>query len=209
VSEQFALFERLPPGPEGLRYVDDFLTAEDEEHLLCRVAALPLQPFQFAPFEGKRRVASFGYRYDYHLQKLKPAEPFPPWLQEVVSRIEAFGGEETTIAQVLCTEYDAGVGIGWHRDKAHFGRVFGLSLGSSCRLRFRRKTGDRWDRFSLETKPRSLYEMEGAARWKWEHSILSVDAPRTSITFRSMSDLPLHPKRSAKSNAASRNGTLK
>ena len=43
----------------------------------------------------------------------------------------------TRIAQVLCTEYDVGVGIGWHRDKPHFDRVFGLSLGSACKFRFR------------------------------------------------------------------------
>jgi alkylated DNA repair dioxygenase AlkB len=193
VSEQFALFERPAPGPKGLRYVDDFLTADVEEQLISRVAALPLQPFQFGAFEGKRRVASFGYRYDYHLQKLTPTEPFPPWLQEIVARIEAFAGEGTAIAQVLCTEYDTGVGIGWHRDKGHFGRIFGLSLGSSCRLRFRRKAGDQWDRFSLEAKPRSLYEMDGASRWKWEYSISSVESPRTSITFRSMSDVPFIP----------------
>ena len=43
--------------------------------------------------------------------------------------------------QVLCTEYDTGVGIGWHRDKPHFDRVFGLSLGSACKFRFRRRAG--------------------------------------------------------------------
>jgi alkylated DNA repair dioxygenase AlkB len=188
VSEQLALFDRVAPGPSGLRAIDDFVTPAVEAQLIRHVAALPLQPFQFGAFEGKRRVASFGFRYDYQLQKLKEAEPIPPWLQEIAARVEAFGGEGSAIAQVLCTEYDTGVGIGWHRDKPHFGRVFGLSLGSPCRLRFRRKTGDRWDRFSLEARPRSLYEMNGASRWEWQHSILAVEGPRTSITFRSMAD---------------------
>ena len=90
------------------------------------------------------------------------------------------------IRQVLCTEYDVGVGIGWHRDKPHFDEVFGLSLGSASKLRFRRKTGEKWERFSLDAEPRSLYVMTGESRHVWEHSIPPVQAPRYSITFRSM-----------------------
>jgi alkylated DNA repair dioxygenase AlkB len=188
MSEQLAFFDSISSGPEGLRYVDGFVTAAVEQQLIRQVAALPLQPFQFGAFEGKRRVASFGFRYDYQLQKLRQAELIPPWLQEIAARVEAFGGEGAAIAQVLCTEYDTGVGIGWHRDKPHFGRVFGLSLGSPCGLRFRKKTGDRWQRYALQVRPRSLYEMNGPSRWEWEHSILSVDAPRYSITFRTMAN---------------------
>jgi alkylated DNA repair dioxygenase AlkB len=188
VSDQLALFDELSARPEGLRYVEDFVTAADERQLIRQVAALPLQPFQFGAFEGRRRVASFGFRYNYGLQQLEEAAPIPQWLREIAARVEIFGGKETAIVQVLCTEYDTGVGIGWHRDKPHFGRVFGLSLGSACRLRFRSKTGDRWERYALEARPCSLYEMDGPSRWQWEHSILSVDAPRHSITFRTMAD---------------------
>jgi hypothetical protein len=98
---------------------------------------LPLQPFQFGQFVGKRRVASFGFRYDYDLRQLQRAEPVPGWLAETVEKIETFGGPSTRIRQVLCTEYDVGVGIGWHRDKPHFDRIFGLSLEASIRERRR------------------------------------------------------------------------
>jgi alkylated DNA repair dioxygenase AlkB len=188
VSEQLSFFDHPASGPAGLRHVDGFVTEAVEQQLIRRVAALPLQPFQFGTFEGKRRIASFGFRYDYQLRRLKEAGSIPSWLREIAARVEVFGGEGTVIAQVLCTEYDRGVGIGWHRDKPHFGRVFGLSLGSACRLRFRTKAGGRWERFSLQAEPRSLYEMGGPSRWQWEHSIPPVDAPRYSITFRTMAD---------------------
>jgi alkylated DNA repair dioxygenase AlkB len=188
MSEQLAFFDPAPSGPEGLRYVEDFVTTAMERDLIRQIAALPLQPFQFGAFEGKRRVASFGFRYDYEFQKLRAADAIPPWLRQIAARVEAFGAKGTEIAQVLCTEYDAGVGIGWHRDKPHFARIFGLSLGSDCRFRFRKKTGDRWQRHTLETRARSLYEMSGPARWEWEHSIPPVGAPRYSITFRTMAD---------------------
>jgi alkylated DNA repair dioxygenase AlkB len=65
--------------------------------------------------------------------------------------------------------------------------VFGLSLGSACKFRFRRTApSGKWERFTLEAQPRSLYAMTGEARHGWEHSIPSVETPRYSITFRTM-----------------------
>lgn len=174
--------------PEGLRYTEDFISPATEQKLIAHVSALPLQPFQFGIYEGKRRVASFGFRYDYTLRRLENAEQIPPWLFPLVAQVEASAGEGTRIAQVLCTEYDTGVGIGWHRDKPQFDKIFGLSLGSSCKFRFRKPNGDKWQRFTLDAAPRSLYMMSGESRQVWEHSIPGVEAPRASITFRTMTD---------------------
>jgi alkylated DNA repair dioxygenase AlkB len=188
MPEQFSLFDTRPAGPDGLRYADAFISPHQEQILIAEIAALPLQPFQFGAYEGKRRVASFGFRYDYTLRQLREAEPIPTWLNSIIGDVEAFGGPGIRIQQVLCTEYDVGVGIGWHRDKPHFDRVFGLSLGSACKFRFRRPSGATWERFTLEAQPRSLYMMSGESRKVWEHSIPAVEAPRYSITFRTMVD---------------------
>jgi alkylated DNA repair dioxygenase AlkB len=88
------------------------------------------------------------------------------------------------LQQVLVTEYDAGAGIGWHRDKAVFGEVVGISLLSPCRFRLRRKAGTTWERVSLTAEPRSGYLLSGPSRTEWEHSIPEVDELRYSITFR-------------------------
>jgi alkylated DNA repair dioxygenase AlkB len=112
LPDQLALFSDTPALPDGLRYSADFISHEVERELVMRVAALPLQPFQFGLYEGKRRVASFGWRYDYSQRRLLPAEPFPGWLTALIRQSEAFGGSDTRIDQVLCTEYEAGVGIG-------------------------------------------------------------------------------------------------
>jgi alkylated DNA repair dioxygenase AlkB len=188
LNQQLALFPQAETSPQGLGHVEAFISSTVERELICHVSALPLQPFQFGAFEGKRSVASFGFRYDYTSQRLQSAEPIPSWLGPLIERVEEYGGPGTQIAQVLCTEYDIGVGIGWHRDKPHFGRIFGLSLGSPCKLRFRRTVDDRWQRFTLAAAPRSLYLMSGEARHSWEHSIPAVEAPRYSITFRTMAD---------------------
>lgn len=184
---QLALFEDQMSGPKGLRYAPDFVSKETGRALIARIAELPLQPFQFGAFEGHRRVKSFGHRYDYTLQKLTEAEPIPDWLAEIARAVEAFGNlREGSVRQILCTEYDVGVGIGWHRDKPHYDKVFGLSLGSPCRFRFRRKRSETWERFTLLAEPRSLYLMDGEARQSWEHSIPPVEQQRYSITFRTM-----------------------
>ena len=192
-GQQLALFPpdtgSAPAVPEGLRYAAEFISPDLERDLIGRISALPLQPFQFGAYEGKRRVASFGFRYDYAQRRLQQAEPIPAWLAPVINQVEAFGGPSTRIAQVLCTEYDTGVGIGWHRDKPHFDRIFGLSLGSPCKFRFRKAAGGTWQRYTLAAEPRSLYMMSGESRTMWEHSIPGVEAPRYSITFRTMVDL--------------------
>jgi alkylated DNA repair dioxygenase AlkB len=188
VTGQLALFPQPQATPQGLRVTDEFISTSLERDLIGEVSALPLQPFQFGAFEGKRRVASFGFRYDYTLQRLQPAEPIPGWLLPLIQQVEAYGGPSTRIAQVLCTEYDVGVGIGWHRDKPHFDRIFGLSLGSPCKFRLRRAVGEKWQRYTLEATPRSLYVMSGESRRVWEHSIPGVEAPRCSITFRTMAE---------------------
>ena len=97
-----------------------------------------------------------------------------------------FSRSGSVTKHALCTEYDVGAGIGWHRDKKHFDQVFGLSLASACKFLFRRKAGKKWERFTLNAQPRSLYVMTGASRHLWEHSIPPVETPRYSITFRTM-----------------------
>jgi hypothetical protein len=90
VSDQLALFDNSLPAPEGLHYTADFVSAAVEQELISAISALPLQPFQFGAFEGKRRVASFGFRYDYTLRQLQQAEPVPVWLAEAIERVETW-----------------------------------------------------------------------------------------------------------------------
>jgi alkylated DNA repair dioxygenase AlkB len=184
---QLALFPEQNANPEGLRYQPEFVSKAVEQELVARISELPLKPFQFGAYEGKRRVAAFGFRYDDTLRKLQEAEAIPGWLRQVIGAVEKFGGlAGGSVRQILCTEYDAGVGIGWHRDRPHFDEVFGLSLASSCKFRFRRAAGDKWQRFTLSAEPRSLYLMSGESRQVWEHSIPAVEQRRYSITFRTV-----------------------
>jgi alkylated DNA repair dioxygenase AlkB len=183
---QPSLFDAPPPDlPEGLAYQPEFVSRQEEAELARRLEALPLAPFQFHGFEGNRRVVSFGWRYDFNDGGLKPAEPFPDWLQPLAARAEAFAGVAPgVVRQALLTEYAPGAGIGWHRDRPLFEDVVGVSLLSPCRLRLRLRQADGWKRAALTAEPRSAYLLRGPARREWEHSIPPLQALRYSITFR-------------------------
>ena len=173
--------------PEGLRYHPDVVSPEQEATLARELGALPFKPFDFQGFLANRRVVSFGYRYDYDRRAVVEAAPFPGFLMSLWRRIAAvFDRPEDAFRQVLINEYQPGAGIGWHRDKAQFDEVVGVSLLAPCRLRFRRKAGASWERASLAVWPRSRYLLSGPARRTWEHSIPALDRLRYSITFRTL-----------------------
>ena len=180
-----SLFESPLALPKGFRYEPDFLSADEERELVARVQSLPFKGFEFHGFVGNRRVVSFGWKYDFGERQLQKADDMPPFLLPLRQRAAAFAGLEPSAFQhALVIEYSPGAGIGWHRDKAVFDEVVGISLVSPCRFRFRRKQGDRWERASLITEPRSAYLLAGPSRTEWEHSIPAVDRLRYSITFR-------------------------
>jgi alkylated DNA repair dioxygenase AlkB len=171
--------------PEGFSYQPDALTEEQEAALLREFTGLDFSPFQFHGFVGKRRVVSFGWRYDFNGGGLTPTEPLPSFLLPVRDIAGAFANiPPGEFQQALITEYGPGATIGWHRDRSVFAEVVGLSLLSDCTFRLRRRNGDRFERASLNVARRSIYLLSGASRSEWEHSIPEVDALRYSITFR-------------------------
>jgi alkylated DNA repair dioxygenase AlkB len=183
-SDLFAAPARLP---EGFRYHPDVLSFEEEEALAREVAALPFKPFDFHGYLANRQVVSFGYRYDYDRRAVVEAAPLPSFLVSLRRKVAAiFDRPEDAFQQVLINEYRPGAGIGWHRDKAQFDEVVGVSLLAPCVLRFRRKAGETWDRASLSLEPRSAYLLSGPARREWEHSIPALSRLRYSITLRTL-----------------------
>jgi alkylated DNA repair dioxygenase AlkB len=188
-AKQLGFFGAGVGMPEGFKYQPDVLSPDEEQQLLGEVRELPFKEFQFQGYVGKRRVVSFGWQYDFNQRVLRKADDIPSFLLTLREAAGSFSGvAPERLQQVLVTEYAAGAGIGWHRDKAVFGEVVGISLLSSCRFRLRRKVGTTWERVSLTAEPRSGYLLSGPSRTEWEHSIPEVDTLRYSITFRNFRD---------------------
>jgi alkylated DNA repair dioxygenase AlkB len=186
--DQMDLFDGAPSLPEGFVYRSEFVTGAEERALVRWAEGLPFEKFAFHGHVGKRRVVSFGWRYDFEGGGLRKAdEEMPAILLPLRERAAALAGSGTSSFQhVLVTEYAAGAGIGWHRDKRVFDRVVGISLGSGCDFRLRRAKGTGWERATVVAEARSAYLLSGPARWEWEHSILAVEQLRYSITFREL-----------------------
>lgn len=182
-----ALFDLPPVAPEGFRYREDFLTPAEEQAMVAQLAELDFEPFQFRGYEGRRRVVSFGQRYDFNGPGLVEAEPMPPWLLSIRDRAAEFAGlPPQTLTHVLINEYREGAPIGWHKDRPVFEKVIGISLLAPTTMRFRRRVGERFERINTPLAPRSAYLLDGPARTVWEHSLPEAKAHRYSITFRNL-----------------------
>jgi len=190
MASQFSFFQNQEDVNrlEGFRYERELIDPATEDALVAHVRELPFQEFEFHGYKGKRRVVSFGWKYEFSGGgQLRKADEIPEFLVRLRSLAASFATLKPEAFQhVLVTEYGPGAGIGWHRDKAVFGQVVGVSLLAPCILRFRKKVNTKWDRVNVFAEPRSAYHLTGPARAEWEHSILRVDALRYSITFRTM-----------------------
>jgi alkylated DNA repair dioxygenase AlkB len=185
MDQQDALF----PEPRGFRYREDIVTEAEEASLVSSLEQLDLKPFEFQGHLGNRRVVSFGLKYDYGRRAVEQASAMPAFLDDLLVRVAEFAGlAPYAFRQVGVNEYRPGAGIGWHKDKAQFGIVVGVSLFALATMRFRRADGARWNRISHTLKPRSIYLLSGESRTEWEHSIPPQTNLRYSVTFRTLSE---------------------
>ena len=174
--------------PPGCVHRPEFLSVEEEAGLLAWLGGLPFTAARYKAYEARRRVVSWGGRYDFDTNTLHEAEPVPPALWPLRSRCAQWAGvPEDALQHALAAEYAPGTPLGWHRDVPDFELVIGVSLGGEGRLRFRPwpPTAPKKDEVVvLDLAPRSIYRLSGQARWGWQHSVAPTRALRYSITFR-------------------------
>lgn len=176
-----------PPPPDGFRYRPELIGATEEARLLAGIRTLPFRDFEFRGYTGKRRVVSFGWQYDFTARRLSRVDDIPDLLLPLRAAAADFAGlAADDLRHVLVTEYGPGAAIGWHRDRAVFGEIVGVSLLGACTFRLRREAEGGWERYSVRADARSAYLLSGPARTEWEHSIQPVETLRYSITFRNL-----------------------
>jgi alkylated DNA repair dioxygenase AlkB len=179
--------------PNGFRYYDEFISAEDEASLAAELATLAFSTFEMRGVAARRRVAFFGASYDAGAV----APPLPTFLLALRERVAvSVGLDAGAFEMALVNEYPAGAPIGWHRDAPQYDIVAGVSLLSACRMKFRpyispgartatpghRRTATH----EVALERRSLYLLAGESRTAYEHHIPAVAALRYSITFRTL-----------------------
>lgn len=185
---QTTLFD--PVLPQGLALQPDFVAPAEEAALVEWIGTLPLEQARYKSYTARRRVLGFGSRFDYDDNRLLPAPPLPEALLPLRDRAAAWAGvEPQALANALVAEYRPGTPLGWHRDVPDYELVIGLSLGGPARMRLRRyppAPGRKQQVLDLELAPRSIYRLQGEARWGWQHGIAPTPGLRWSITLRTL-----------------------
>jgi alkylated DNA repair dioxygenase AlkB len=193
VNGDLNLFAVAAKVPDGFIYRENFISEAEEQALIREIQSLHLKSFKYYQFTGKRRIASFGWQYEFGKSEITTAPDMPAFLLPV--RIRAgtlFNIDPNSLMQTSIIEYSTGSPIGWHRDISQFGVVVGISLGAACRMRFRKynrvrsRSLKRDEILSIELQPRSIYLMSGASRELCQHSIPPVKDLRYSIMMRTL-----------------------
>lgn len=184
------LFNQPPILPEGFYYYPDFIDQEEERQLLVVIQQLELHAMVFQGYTAKRKVASFGYDYNFTTRKLTKGIPIPNSFSRIIDQVtEQLLMDREQIAELLVTEYPIGSVINWHRDAPPFETIAGISLAADCIFKLRpydQSLRSRKSVISFPVKQRSLYIMQGSARSDWEHSTAPVHDIRYSITLRTL-----------------------
>lgn len=180
------------PAIAGLRYIRDFIDQQKHDELLCQIDASPWLT------DLKRRVQHYGYKYDYKSRSVNYSMrigPLPQWAEELADILCERRLTLERPDQVIVNEYRPGQGIASHVDcvPCFTDTIISLSLGSPCVMEFTNKeTGQV---LPLLVEPRSLFIMQGEARFAWMHGIPARKTDkyqgrtiqrgrRVSLTFR-------------------------
>lgn len=196
MAEQLSMFSDVVK-PKGFHYISNFISPGEEKKLLHFIHKLEWQEVKMYGVTARRRVFHFGLDYSFDSRLLTPTLPPPPFLRPFIDKAASMmkvNPEE--LAEILISHYPLGAPIGWHRDAPQFEKIFGISLSSSCVMKFRQETKEGMLHYKQLLEQRSAYIMQGEARWIWQHHIPGVKEERFSITFRTLTE-------KAKSNIAS------
>jgi alkylated DNA repair dioxygenase AlkB len=180
--------------PNGFQYRRDFMTSDDEALLVDEIARLEFSAFEMHGVVARRRVAFFGRSYDAGAAF---TPPLPEFLLPLRERVAVWASVDPhAFEMALINEYTPGAPIGWHRDAPQYDIVAGVSLLSSCRMKFRpylrpgaraSTPGSRRSAtHAIHLERRSAYLLTGESRNGYEHHIPAVAALRYSITFRTL-----------------------
>jgi alkylated DNA repair dioxygenase AlkB len=174
--------------PDGMIYETDFLSVQEEARFIEIAASLPLKEMNYRGYTARRRVVSYGGKYDFSAHRLEPSLPLPAELEPLRAKAAAWlGVAPDAFTQTLVAEYREGTPLGWHRDVPDFEDVVGVSLLGEGVMRLRPyppREPKKADLIKLTVQPRSIYLLRGPARWAWQHNVAPTRELRYSITFR-------------------------
>jgi len=174
----------------GLFLIPNFLNIFEETVLWGEIKKRPWQV-------DTRAIQYYGYKHEtffpYSIVKIK--EEIPTFLTPLIDKIMEHKIVKFRPDQIIINDYLPGQGIRPHFDRKDYfdEQIVGVSLGSDIVMEWTRSSDEK---VSVPTPARSLYMIEGPARYEFQHSIpgrktdkledgkVFVRKERISITFR-------------------------
>src|SRR5215469_16019502 len=93
----------------GYVYEPQFLSEAQEAALIEEIRRLPLEQAEYRQFHARRRIHSYGGRYDFVAHRLHEAEPIAPFLHPLRERVAQWTGRRAgDFTHALVTEYAPG-----------------------------------------------------------------------------------------------------
>ena len=93
--QQVELFGGAPALPEGFVFQPDFITVEEERALLGAIGKLELEEAKYKAYTARRRIAYFGYGYDFSANRLGEAPPAPAFLEPLRDKVARWGWQHS------------------------------------------------------------------------------------------------------------------
>lgn len=177
---------------EGLTFIENYLTKEEETQLL--------QAIDDAPWlaDLKRRVQHYGYKYDYRARRIDVSMKIgelPIWAKNMAIRLHKEGYFAAIPDQLIVNEYEPGQGISPHIDCAPCfeDTIVSISLNSTAVMDFTHAI--RAQKIPIFMPRRSAVVLKKDSRYVWKHSIAARKTDkhngkiyprgrRVSLTFR-------------------------
>lgn len=157
--------------PPHIVLIEDWITEEEEQKLLENI---PRNTFK--PTQARNSIARYGSDVPYGNKMI--SQIIPEWMKPLLEKEDSLKATD----QVTINEYFPGQGISYHVDSEESGEVISVvSLLSDSTILLKRY---KHPIVEIELPRRSLLQMSGETRWKWEHAIAPLKEERISIVFR-------------------------
>ncbi len=158
----------------GLNLVLDFITSDEEVELVGKIKKSALKRTK-----SRNSIQRYGSSAPYKSNMVSAT--IPDYLDALSEKIFNNGLLQVKPNSVTINEYFAGQCITPHVDSKESGPIITiLSLLSEAKMIFILNK----IQHSIILPPRSVVQMKGELRTKWQHSIEPVTSTRYSIVFR-------------------------
>lgn len=181
-----SLSNQAAPPPQGFELIPNAASegawSALQEWLETDILNGSLQTIAWEIGAQNRRVAQFGFRYDYDKDVVDTTTPTPP----IPSKLYKLLNIPLVYTQCIINTYPPDIFIPWHKDDLQFGDTVLVYCFGEARPLLLRNVSNHSLQYTATAPHCSKYTLTGEARYEWEHMVPTGNDFRVSFTFRTL-----------------------